>query len=101
MKTLKEHLDRRPVDREQVDAHKAHMEHEVQAARLAEIRDAQSLTQQALADRTSISQARISKIEHGDLSRTELGTLQKYIEGLGGTIEVRAHFGNDAYLLST
>jgi transcriptional regulator with XRE-family HTH domain len=43
-----------------------------------------------------VSQARISKLESGDPSRTELGTLQSYVAALGGTLRIVADFGDKA-----
>jgi hypothetical protein len=40
-----------------------------------------------------VSQARVSKLESGDSSRTELGTLQSYVAALGGSLKVIAEFG--------
>jgi hypothetical protein len=48
-----------------------------------------------------ISQARVSKLESGDLSRTELRTLQSYVVALGGTLHVLAEFGDCTIELST
>jgi predicted XRE-type DNA-binding protein len=42
-----------------------------------------------------VSQARVSKIERGDLTHTELGTLTAYVEALGGTLRVVADFGTE------
>ncbi|SIB02515.1 transcriptional regulator [Mycobacteroides abscessus subsp. bolletii] len=40
-----------------------------------------------------VSQARGSKLESGDLSHTEMGTLQSYVAALGGSLRVVAEFG--------
>lgn len=66
----------------------------VRAQRLADVRKGQSVTQQGLAKSMHISQARVSKIERGDLSKTEIGTLESYVAGLGGTLRVVADFGD-------
>lgn len=66
----------------------------VRAARLADIRKAQGGTQVAVAQAMKVSQARVSKIERGDLSHAELGTLQAYVAALGGTLHVVADFGD-------
>jgi transcriptional regulator with XRE-family HTH domain len=61
--------------------------------RLAEIRKAQGHTRQAdVASLMGVSQARVSKLESGDLSHTELGTLQSYVTALGGSLRVVADF---------
>jgi hypothetical protein len=43
-----------------------------------------------------VSQARVSKIERGDLAHTELGTLAAYVEALGGELRVVADFGSES-----
>jgi ribosome-binding protein aMBF1 (putative translation factor) len=71
----------------------------VQAQRLADIRKAQALNEQTLAKRMKVSQARISKIEHGPLTHTEVGTLESYVEALGGRLRVVAEFDNESIAL--
>jgi hypothetical protein len=39
------------------------------------------------------SQAPISQLESGDLSHTELGSLQSYVAALGGHLRIVAEFG--------
>lgn len=39
-----------------------------------------------------VTQARVSKIESGNLQHSELGTLQGYVEALGGKLRVVADF---------
>jgi predicted XRE-type DNA-binding protein len=46
-----------------------------------------------------VSQARVSTIERGELSRTELGTLQAYVEALGGHLKIVADFGDEALVV--
>jgi DNA-binding XRE family transcriptional regulator len=66
----------------------------VRAYRLAQLRREQALTQTELAGIMGVSQARVSKIEHGQLASTEMGTLRSYVEALGGTLRVVADFGD-------
>jgi len=47
-----------------------------------------------------VSQARVSKLESGDLSRTELGTLQSYIAAIGGQLKIVAEFDERTVELS-
>ena len=47
-----------------------------------------------------VSQARVSKLEGGDLSHTELGTLQSYVAALGGTLRIVAEFGESGVELT-
>lgn len=68
---------------------------EVRVYRLAEIRKGMNLSQKAIADEMDVSQARVSKIERGQLGRTELGTLESYVEALGGHIKVVVEFGDE------
>ena len=67
--------------------------------RLKEVRRHQGLTQVQLADAMHISQAAVSSIERGELSRSELSTIQKYVEALGGRIEIVANFGDERLVL--
>jgi transcriptional regulator with XRE-family HTH domain len=69
------------------------MHDSVQAHHLAEIRRAHGVRQADVAAVMGVSQARVSKLESGDLSHTELGTLQSYVAALGGNLRVVAHFG--------
>ena len=57
---------------------------------LHELRHARQLTQMALAEALEVAQSEISKIEH----RTDLyvSTLRRYIEAMGGELEIIAHF---------
>jgi predicted XRE-type DNA-binding protein len=82
------------IDPARTDAARKEMHDAVQAHRLAEIRKAQGHTRQAdVAAMMGVSQARVSKLESGDLSRTELGTLQSYVAALGGHLRIVADFG--------
>lgn len=66
----------------------------VQAQRLADIRKAHGHTRQSdVAALMGVSQARVSKLESGDLSHTEVGTLQSYVAALGGNLRIIAEFG--------
>ena len=73
------------VDPARADAARKEMHDAVQAQRLADIRKAHGHARQAdVAAIMGVSQARVSKLESGDLSHTELGTLQSYVAALGG-----------------
>lgn len=60
------------------------------AVRLAEIREQRQASQQQMAGRLGISQARISQIEHAN--DLYLSTLTEYVEGLGGQLKIAAVF---------
>ena len=81
---LDEFLADHPVNREKVEAHKERMLAEVRAYRLRELRENAGLTQQELAERIGVSQRQISKIEHGDLDNSKVGTIRGYLEAVGG-----------------
>ncbi|WP_199522437.1 helix-turn-helix domain-containing protein [Geodermatophilus marinus] len=87
------------VDEQRVEQERRKLADAVQAQRLADIRKAHALNQRALADRMNVSQARISKIEHGALIHTELGTLESYVEALGGRLRVVAEFDDQTIAL--
>jgi predicted XRE-type DNA-binding protein len=57
---------------------------------LDELREARQMTQVSLAEILGINQAAVSKMEH----RTDMyiGTLARFVEAMGGTLEIRAHF---------
>ncbi len=86
-------------DEARVAAARSELVAEARAYRLAELRTELGLTQHQLADALQVSQARISKLEQGDLQRTELSTIQRYVEALGGTVEIVAAFGDERLVL--
>lgn len=69
----------------------------IDGARLAERRRELGLTQQELADRMSVTKSRISQIERGEVST--FSAVARYVEALGGTIQITAVFGDSTYLL--
>ncbi|VBA36255.1 Putative antitoxin HigA2 [Mycobacterium attenuatum] len=83
------------LDPGRADEARKEMHDAVQAQRLAEIRNAHGhARQQDVAALMGVSQARVSKLEGGDLSHIELGTLQSYVAALGGNLRVVADFGD-------
>ncbi len=54
--------------------------------RLAQIREAQHVTQQEVADAMGVSQAALSKLERRP--NVTVSALQRYVEALGGKLEV-------------
>ncbi|HET9877274.1 MAG TPA: XRE family transcriptional regulator [Mycobacterium sp.] len=69
----------------------------VRARCLAELRKIHGHARQCdIADLMGVSRPRVSKLESGDLSRTELGTLQSYVAALGGNLRVVADFGESS-----
>ena len=83
------------------DAARKDMRDAVQAQRLADIRKAHGHARQSdVAALMGVSQARVSKLESGDLSHTELGTLQSYVAALGGNLRIIAEFAGDSVELT-
>lgn len=87
------------IDEQRVENARKEMTGEVRAFRLAEIRKSQHVSQKTLASGMHVSQARVSTIERGELSRTELGTLQAYVEALGGQLKIVADFGDETLVV--
>ena len=82
------------LDPRQAEETRKEMHDAVRAQRLADIRKAHGHARQSdVAALMGVSQARVSKLEGGDLSRTELGTLQSYVAALGGHLRIVAEFG--------
>lgn len=88
------------IDPARVEKGKQDLLDQVRAYRLAEIRKAQGRTQKDVADELDVSQARVSALEGGDLSKSALGTISDYVEALGGRLKVVADFGDHTVLVS-
>lgn len=86
-------------DEEEVARHSARMLAEERAHRLAEARKRRHITQRNLAEAMGVSQSRVSAIERGKLSSTELSTLAAYVAALGGKLEIVADFGDEKLIL--
>jgi transcriptional regulator with XRE-family HTH domain len=82
---LRREIDADPARRARVEEHKA--------ALLSELRRELDLTQAALAERLDVTQENVSQIERGGAD-VRLSTLSRYVEALGGRLEVRAAFAN-------
>ncbi len=98
--TLEELLAKRPGDTAHIAQARDEILTESRAHRLADVRKAKHMTQEQLAERIDIDQSRVSRIENGDLSRTEVGTLAAYAQAVGGTLELVMHIGDVAIPLT-
>jgi len=82
---LRRQIDADPDRRARVEDHKTAM--------LAELRRELDLTQAVIAERLEVTQENVSQIERGEAD-VRLSTLNRYVEALGGRLEVRAAFPN-------
>jgi predicted XRE-type DNA-binding protein len=94
MTTLGDWLTKRPVNRAAVEAQKARMRSELRAHALRELREAQGLTQTQLAKLLHVSQNRVSALERGEVERTQIDTLRRYVQALGGQLRVEVGIGD-------
>ncbi|WP_433372873.1 helix-turn-helix domain-containing protein [Streptosporangium sp. CA-115845] len=65
--------------------------------RLAERRKTLGLSQTDVADRMGVTKSRVSQIERGEVSTVE--AIARYVQALGGQIQISAVFGDDLYIL--
>lgn len=65
--------------------------------RLAERRKEQGLSQTDVAERMGVSKSRVSQIERGEVSTVD--AVARYVEALGGQLQVSAVFGDDQCIL--
>ncbi|MFD3677886.1 helix-turn-helix domain-containing protein [Streptomyces sp. NPDC058613] len=85
--------------RAEIDRGAAEMIAAVRAHRLAEVRKRQHTTQVQVAEAMGVTQARVSRIENGELERSEVETLAAYVRALGGKLKIVAEFGDEQYVL--
>ena|SRR5438132_14399876 len=88
---LRKQVDADPARRARVEEHKAAM--------LGELRRKLDLTQVVVAERLDVTQENISQIERGEAD-VRLSTLSRYVEALGGRLEIRAAFPDETFSLS-
>ncbi|WP_137725520.1 helix-turn-helix domain-containing protein [Prescottella subtropica] len=89
----------RQLDAQTIDDARKALQEEVRAHRLVEVRREQVARQEQVAELMGVSQSRVSQIERGDLRHTQLGTLESYVEALGGRLRVVADFGDRSVTL--
>lgn len=83
-----------------VERHMKRMLAEVRAYRLKELRKELQITQVELAKQLHVSQNRISRIEHGDIEKSQVDTLRKYVEAVGGTLTLEVQVGERKFQLA-
>ncbi|MET9328337.1 helix-turn-helix domain-containing protein [Tsukamurella sp. NPDC003166] len=89
------------IDEARVATKRRDLERSQAVHRLAELRKELGMLKQVqIAELMGVSQARVSKLERGDLGHTELGTLQAYVAALGGELRVTVEFGDESIVLA-
>lgn len=88
MTSLDDLRRRRPGNRDNVDQIKIGMYADAKAYRLRTLRQDSGLTQESLAKKIGVGQNRISQMENGHLTSARVSTIQKYVEALGGSLEL-------------
>lgn len=92
--SLAEMKQRRPVNEARVRELQDEMMAQVRAYRLRELRELAEMTQNDVAERIGKGQRQVSKIERGDIERTQVDTLRRYVEALGGTLHIEIEVGD-------
>ena len=68
-----------------------------EAMTLEELRKARSLSQEEVAEALTVNQPAVAKLEkRGDM---HVSNLRRYIEALGGTLEITAHFAGKTVVI--
>ena len=96
---LKTDLGFTDAERAEIDTGAQRLIAEARAFRLAEVRRRQHTTQVEVAKEMGVTQARVSRIEKGQLERSEVDTLAAYVRALGGKLKIVADFGDETYVL--
>jgi predicted XRE-type DNA-binding protein len=100
-RTLEERLAAlSPERRANVEGHRRRMLAEVRAWRLRELREQQALSQSEVADAIHVSQRRVSGIESGDVERTQVATLRRYAQAVGGELRVEVEIDGDRFQIA-
>jgi predicted transcriptional regulator len=86
-----EDVQRRKLSKEQVAEVRARVTDEILQMNLRELRESLGKTQDELASLTNMDQSQLSKLERRDDHL--LSTLRRYIQALGGDLEVVAVVG--------
>jgi predicted transcriptional regulator len=69
-----------------------------EAMTLEELRKTRSLSQEDVAEALDVNQPAVAKLEkRGDM---HVSNLRRYIEALGGTLEITAHFDKTSVIIS-
>lgn len=88
--TLEQFKTDHNLDQEEIDKTKNRLLEEMRVYELKEARKARDVTQKQLAEKMGVSQKRVSILESGDVDRTEIRTLRRYLQAIGGQLQVNA-----------
>jgi len=69
-----------------------------EAMTLEELRKARALSQEQVAELLDVNQPAVAKLEKRD--DMHVSNLRRYIEALGGTLEITAHFADQTVVIS-
>jgi predicted XRE-type DNA-binding protein len=97
---MKAELDFTDAEQDEIKTGAQELIAQARAYRLAEVRRRQKATQTDIAKAMGVTQARVSRIEKGQLARSEVDTLAAYVQALGGRLKIIADFGDESYVLS-
>lgn len=89
-----ERLDEQKVTNARKELHES-----VRAQRLVDLRKEQGSTQIQVARAIGVTQGYVSRLERGVLAHTELGTLESYVEALGGRLRVTVEIADSVVTL--
>ena len=89
---LERELHTAGVSREEIDAGARRLLAQARGHQLAETRKQVGLGQKQIATAMGVSVARVSQIEHGEVTSFEV--IARYVEALGGRLDLVADFGD-------
>ena len=95
-KNLSDRLRSTPEGRAQVESQRRLTDAVVE---LTKLREARGATQRQIAEAWEVTQANVSQVEH--TPDIFLSTLTRYVEALGGRVEIRAVFPDDVICLTS
>lgn len=78
-----------PVNEKRLAKYAKMMQAAIDGVKLSELRQLQKFTQAQMAKKLKIDQSNVSRIERGRFDAVEIRTLRKYVEALGGELEIR------------
>lgn len=87
------------VDEQRARNARKELQEAVRAQRLADLRKGSGSTQVQVAEAIGVTQGYVSRLERGDLAHTEMGTLESYVEALGGKLRVTVEMGDATFTL--